>query len=307
MLTSFFGKSKPFNFILVSTYLILGYFSYLFFKGIIDFSIPTILQISLFTLTYLFLLFLLNFINKKNKLTKNNTYSIVLFSTFLVIFPSVFVEYSMVLSNVFLLLALRRILSLPSKINTKKKILDASLWISIASLFNFWSILFFAVLFIAVFQKATKNFKYILIPFVGFLSVFTLTTVYYLFVNNSFIWFLELNTTIGFDFSEYKSPQLTISIIFITIVFLVSMIQKRLKSAMIPLKEKLKNRLLFFTLLIGILIIVISPIKNGSEFIFLFAPLSIFATYYIETVKKRWISEAILWVAVLLPVLIYFL
>ena len=307
MLTSFFGKSKPFNFILVSAYLILGCFFCLFFKGNIDFSVPFLIQITLSVLTYLFLLFLLNFIIKKNKLTKNNTYSILFFSAFMVLFPSVFEGSSMVLSNVFLLLALRRILSLPSEVNTEKKILDASLWISIAALFNFWSLLFLVVLFVAVFYRISKNYKYILIPFVGVFVVFTLTTVYYLLVNNSFLWFLDLNASIGFDFSEYKSPQLLVSIIFIAILLLVSIIQKKLNHTIIPLKEKSKSRLLLFTLLIGIILILISPIKNGSEFIFIFAPLSIFATSYIETAKKLWISETVLWMTVLLPFLIYFL
>ena len=307
MLTSFFGKSKPFNFILVSIYLIVGCFFYLFFKGNLEISFPFLLQISLSILTFLFLIFLLNFINKKNRLTKNNTYSILFFSALIIMFPPVFKESNTVLSNVFLLLALRRILSLPSEINTEKKILDASLWISVSVLFNFWSILFFTVLFFAVFDRVSKNYKYILIPFVGVFSVFTLTTIYYLLVNDSFLWFLDLQTSIGFDFSNYKNPQLLIPIFFIAAAFLVSIIQKILNKTTIPLKEKLKNRLLFYTLLIGILLILISPIKNGSEFVFLFAPLSIFATSYIETTKKVWISETILWGTILLPFLIYFL
>lgn len=307
MLTSFFSKSKPFNFILVSVYLIIGYFFYLFFKGNLEISVPLLFQISLSLVTYFFLVFLLNFIIKKNKLTKNNTYSILFFSAFIIMFPAVFKESNVVLSNIFLLLALRRMLSLPSEINTKKKILDASLWISVAALFNFWSILFFAVLFFAVFERASKNYKYILIPFVGFLSVFTLTTVYYLLVNDSFLWFLELNTAIGFDFYEYKLPQLMVSILFVTTILLTSIIKKRFIKTTIPLKEKSKNRLLFYTLLIGLLLILISPNKNGSEFLFLFAPLSIFASSYIETTKKAWISEITLWITVLLPFLIYFL
>jgi hypothetical protein len=222
-------------------------------------------------------------------------------------FSTVFEEYSMVLSSVFVLLSLRRILSLPSEVNTEKKILDASLWISVAALFNFWSILFLVVLFVAVFQRASKNYKYILIPFVGVFAVFTLTTVYYLLTNDSFLWFLDLKTAIGFDFSEYKSPQLIVSILFVTTIFLVSIIQKRLHKTTIPLKEKSKNRLLFYASLIGIILILISPIKNGSEFIYLFAPLSVFAANYIETTKKRWISETILWLTVFLPFLIYFL
>ena len=220
-------------------------------------------------------------------------------------FPSVFKESSMFFSNVFLLLALRRILSLPSEKNTEKKILDASIWIAIATLFNFWSVLFLVVLFVAIFQQITNNYKYILIPFVGITAVFTLTTVYYLLVNDSFLWFLNMKTTIGFDFSEYKSPQLLIPIIFLTFTVLLSIVFKLLNTKNTPLKEKSKFNILFFMLLIGILVIVVSPSKNGSEFIFLFAPTSIFIANYLESIKKVWVSETILWVTVLLPFLIY--
>jgi hypothetical protein len=46
------------------------------------------------------------------------------------------------------LLALRRLISLQSMKASKEKIFDASLWVFIASLFHFWSILFIVLIFI---------------------------------------------------------------------------------------------------------------------------------------------------------------
>jgi len=307
MLTSFFRKSKPFNFLVVSVYLLSGYLFCLFYVENIVYSTASILKISFSFFTYVFFLFLLNFIIRKNKLTKNNSFSILFFSAFMLMFPSIFTEIEIVLSNVFLFLALRRIVSLPSEINTEKKILDASIWISVAVLFNFWSILFFAVLFVAVFQRASKNYKYIFIPFVGFASVFILATVYNLLVNASFLWFLELNISKDFIFYGYLESQLLIPLLFIILLLIISTIHKIANNTNIPLKEKSKYVLLFYTLIIGVLLVLISPNKNGSELIFLFAPLSIFATNYIESLRKFWISEVTLWITILLPLLLCFL
>ena len=57
------------------------------------------------------------------------------------------------------------------------------------------------------------------------------------------------------------------------------------------------------TFLISTLIIVVSPQKNGSEFIFLFAPLAIIITNYIEMVTERWFKEALLLILIFTPIL----
>jgi putative effector of murein hydrolase LrgA (UPF0299 family) len=55
------------------------------------------------------------------------------------------------------------------------------------------------------------------------------------------------------------------------------------------------------------MIIAISPNKNGSEFLFLFAPLSIIITNYLETIKERWFKEALIIGLVVTPILILLL
>ncbi len=123
MLTSFFGKSKPINFLIVSMFIIIG----CFFRIIIDTGEQYNLQI--FTRQFItllicfFSLFLLNFIIRKNRLTKINAYPILLFSCLIILIPAIFSETNLLLANLFLLLSLRRILSLTSEKNLEKKFL----------------------------------------------------------------------------------------------------------------------------------------------------------------------------------------
>jgi hypothetical protein len=72
------------------------------------------------------------------------------------------------------------------------------------------------------------------------------------------------------------------------------------------LKDKSKSlrpsfNLVVISSLISLAIILISPFKDGSEFIFLFAPLSIIMTNYLEVTKETWFKEVLVWVLVLIP------
>ncbi len=63
-------------------------------------------------------------------------------------------------------------------------------------------------------------------------------------------------------------------------------------------------KLIVLFALLGLFIITVTPSKNGSEFIFLFVPLSIIVTNYIEVISKNWIKEALLWVMILMPIVL---
>jgi hypothetical protein len=54
----------------------------------------------------------------------------------LILFPSVFNNSNLLVANFFLLLAIRRMISLQTLKAPKEKIFDASIWIFIASLFH---------------------------------------------------------------------------------------------------------------------------------------------------------------------------
>ncbi len=307
MLTSFFGKSKPINFIIVSIYITIGYLYWSFTVQNESLTLPLFQKQVLLLLICFFTVFLLNFIVKKNHLTENNTYSIFFFACFMLLIPETLFQVDVIISNLFLLLAYRRILSLTSDKNIEKKILDASIWISVASLFNFWCVMFFIILFIAILLRGSNNYKLILIPFVGFLCIITLVTTYNIIFGNSFLWFLDIDTSLNLDYQFYNSLSLNISISILIILLIWTFIQKLINFSEARLKDKSNYILLILILLISTLLILLIPNKNSSEFLYIMAPLAIITSNFIEKLTVFWIKEWLLWIILTFPILVVFL
>ncbi|NQX86524.1 MAG: hypothetical protein HRT67_11595 [Flavobacteriaceae bacterium] len=231
------------------------------------------------------------FFVSKNRLTQNNSYSVLLFSLFLVIIPETLQEDSMVLSNCFVLLAMRRIVSLKRKTNTKKKLFDAAFWIAIASLFYFWSILFFVLILLALLIYAIEDIKNWLVPFLGFGTVALLCACYYSLTENGFGKIEQLYAGVSLDVSLYNNLSISVGIVMLLVLgfwsalFYYKTIGDQTQSI------KASFAVVFIAFLLGIFASLLSPDKNGSEFIFAFAPLAIIMANYIETRKKKWISE----------------
>ena len=142
MITSIFKKSTPLNLSLV-VFLILSFFFIYQFQDLAWASnLVTIGNKLTILLILLGSIFFTNFIANKNGVSKDTAYVILFFFLFVIFFPSIFDKFDLVVSNFFIILAIRRLISLQSLSASKEKIFDASLWIFIAALFHFWSILY---------------------------------------------------------------------------------------------------------------------------------------------------------------------
>ena len=140
MITSVFKKSTPLNFILVVILMLVFFLIYQFQDLTWTNSVGSILKKAGLCIILLASVFIANFIVKKNGLSKDSSYTILFYFLFLLFFPSVLNNLNIIAANFFILLALRRLISLQSLKASKEKIFDASLWIFIAALFHFWSI-----------------------------------------------------------------------------------------------------------------------------------------------------------------------
>lgn len=307
MLTSFFGNSRPINFLIAAMYVFVGFVLFHFIAELTAINAFDWIENLSILLLCIFAIYLLDFMIRKNSLTLANNYAILLFATFLVMFSTVFVGINLVLANVFLMLALRRIFSLTSTKKTKIKILDASLWISVASLFYFWSLLFFVVLVISILKNKNPQFKNLLILPLGFLAIFILTTTFHFVKEDSFQWFFDWIQPIGFDFSKYNSLALLLPLAFLATLLLWTAISRMAKISSIPKKEKTNYTLIFYVLYAFIAMALLSPAKDGGEFIFVLTPAAIMCTNYFERKEERWFVEAILWIMLLLPITLFFI
>ena len=306
MLTNFFSNSKPFHFILISLLLFVGYTFHNFQISSFENDFIWLIQLTFKFGLYIILMLIFGFIIKKNNLTQINSYALFIFVCLLLLTPNVFQNSKPILLTVFILLALRRILSFSSKKNIQKKILDASLWIGIATLFYFWSILFLLVLYAALIQLASKNFKLFLIPIIGMFVVFIICIIYFLYIDNNMYWYTDYKNFTSFDFSSYKLLKNFFSLFVILLMIVISLVFKFLNFTKTPLRKKSKYWIIIFTLITWIIIVILTAQKNGIELIFTIAPISILFSNFIEALQRKWVSEVMLWFILIAPILSYF-
>ncbi|MCB0465542.1 MAG: hypothetical protein KDC78_07690, partial [Aequorivita sp.] len=282
MLTSFFGKSIPLNYLILSIFIVAGYLLGTISGPAVVITPYLLFVHGAFIVLSVLTMLLLDFIIRKNHLTKNNTFAILFFTCFMVMLPVIFVQHKILLANALLILALRRIMSLQSDKNSQKKILDASLWITAASLFYFWSLLFFVPLWVAIIQKPNSNYKQMLVPFTGFLAVIIINTAYQLLFYDSFAWFFNWREPISFDFSKYNLAAVLVPVTTMLAFYIWTGIYRILKLSSVSLKEKSNYLLMLYVSLTALFVALLGPEKTGAEILFVLAPISIIAANYIE-------------------------
>lgn len=301
MLTSFFGKSKPINYILLSIAIIVGYFSKLltgqelwlgagFFTTIGTRGVVVFLMV--------FAVLLLDFIIRKNTVTKNNTFAILLFVLFVLLVPEVYKSPTLILANIFVLLATRRILSLTTEKNTVKKIFDATMYITFASFCYGWALLFFLVLYPAIISNTKFKVTYVLIPIVGFLGIISSAVAYQILVADSFSWLSHWIPVRDVDLSAYQDSGLFIPTAILLALVLWMGGSRLTKLASLSKKERPAAITILLLTIVSVGIISIKAQKNGSELFFLFAPLAAITSNYVEsgTSKiRRVFNEVFLW------------
>ena len=305
MITSFFKTSKPIHYII---FLVVLIFLFVYIRILpVDYEVSlsnTLKEVGHFSIL-LVSFFILIFIITKNNLTHNNSYAALYFCLFIGLIPSCLETSSILVSNFFILLSLRRIVSLKTKTNIKKKLFDASIWICLAAVFESWAILFFVLLFLGMLFYSVAQIKNILIPFCGILTLGILLSSYQLLTENEFPNPSEYLPAINFDtFSFNKSIIEPQSLLFLTVVLFGIVI--------FIAKGFLKNRLfnpnfsvLILAIIIGISIVFLSSNQGLTGYLFTIAPSAILMANFSETTQYRWLSDLVLGV-LLFAVLLQF-
>tara|TARA_R110000765_G_scaffold286727_2_gene383194 strand:+ start:1271 stop:2200 length:930 start_codon:yes stop_codon:yes gene_type:complete len=302
MLTSFFGTSKPINFIAV-VFLAVSFFLWINLEhvGLNMSGYKVLAQVSLL-LIYLFTIGVINFVVKRNTLTKQNTYILFIFVCFTFSFPASFDHYSVIVSGLFLMLALRRIISLRSQIEVKKKIFDAAFWIAIASIFYFWSILFLFVLYVGILFHGTTTYKNWLIPLLSILIVMLFCCTYAIY-NGGVVYFAKAyfdKPTL--DFTAYSKPRLLVPLSIVATFYIWCLIKYIALISSTSQKHKSSYILIIASSVVTLLIaVVFAPIHDGSEVYFFLGPMAIITARYIEKSEGFWFKEMILLMTLALP------
>ncbi|UPT72006.1 MAG: DUF6427 family protein [Flavobacterium sp. JAD_PAG50586_2] len=251
-------------------------------------------QIATLFLLLLASFFLVNFTVKKNNLTKDNSYTILFFLLFLLIFPTVFSSTSLLFANFFLLLAIRRLISLQTLKSPKEKIFDASMWIFIASLFHFWCILFILLVYISIIFHVSRDYRNWLLPFVAFFVTAIIFMFAALAFDKTWITHILTQTQTNFELDYFTNNYQNIALSFFVVLSLYFLISMIFSLPHKPLILQASYKKMIFGFLIGVTIFLISPEKNNTTLIFTFMPLSVMCTTNIEYSQSKMYQEIVL-------------
>lgn len=307
MITTFFSKSNPFNYVLVTVL-----FISIFFLGSI--SLPNDVFLSFAFLKKIGILtvliatiYMANFVTKRNGLSKDSTFTFFLVFLFLVMFPSIFENANLVLSNFFVLLSLRRLISLQSLIAPKEKIFDASIWIFVASLFHFWAILFIFLVFISIIFHVSRDYRNWILPFIAFFAVAIIFVFLALLIDKTQIELFLQSRQSDFalpDFSpKYQNTAVFIFSIFSLLFFGIQVFTVSSKPQMLHASYK---KVMISFVIAGV-IFLISNKKTDSLLVFTFMPTAVMATSFFESAQPKWLKESVIGIIIFCSFLLFYL
>jgi hypothetical protein len=299
MISSIFGKTKPISSLLVLLFVVFSFVSTTLLLDPSGFDMNNwpnyLMGIVLLALN----LFFVNFIITRNKLTKSNSYGILFFGMYLVIFWEIHLSLKLLASSFFVLLAVRRLISLKSLRSVQRKIFDSTFWILISSLFYDWSLLFLLLVFLAIILYQPKNLKNWLVVPVVFIALALITWAILLvldqmqFISGHYTFDTSLDFLKNNGFSQYY--KLLAFWLITSIMALVSFIKAKNAST----GRMLSLRFLGVFYGLALIILVLDARGGLAPVVFSLFTASIYGANYVESIKRKSFRELVLWGGVL--------
>ncbi|MFC2109074.1 DUF6427 family protein [Bacteroidota bacterium] len=292
MLANFFEKTKPLNSIVLGGLFCLIYFIIVLSSENLGVTVFFILK--LFGFLLLHFLFLLlsgqNFI--KFGVTKNNLYAPFIMILSYGMFPNALQMDLSAFVILLIVLFYGRITSFINKDNLVGKIFDSSLVLGLAIPFFNLAIFYALVLFVAVIIFSNHAIRKFIISFVGFV-VPSLFFFAYCFVTDTMSFFYEQYQFILIPSYElFEGSQ--VSLVVLGSLLLVSLFTNFVRIIAISNHYRLHYIITLTMLVVGVLILCLNPVKSDSLFLFLFIPISLMVSQFVESISKIWLKEACL-------------
>jgi hypothetical protein len=294
MIASLFSKTRPINYAFIFIMLFFCFFLYQIQVPNESFNTNTLFSKIGVLLLVFFSFFLVNFISLKNALTQNDNYAILLYLVFIFLFPSVLNESKIVVSNVFLLLALRRLISLKTLSSSKEKIFDASFWIFLSAIFHFWSILYILLVFISIVFHSGKDYKNWILPFISFFCVWILYIATSLILYDNY----SINKDVfevSFNFFDFKNSYENMTLAAFVSISVLFFASQTIDYQNKPLNMQSSYKQIYFAFILSIGIYVFSANKSNDLLLYSFAPLSILGANMFEKMENSIYKEVSLY------------
>lgn len=304
MISSIFSNTKPINLVFLGAFLTL----YFVLAHVLILQTPfeavPVLSAAFFLVLLLLTGFLVEFISKRNNLSRNNSFIPFFFVLILCLYPQIFAGKGVVVANLLVLLAIRRLLNLQNNHNIKQKLLDATLLIAIAMLFYEWAVLYLLLVYAAIVIFTPNDHRNWLVPPIGIGAIAILVSTYYVFADNMDSFYEIFRFKVVFNFQKYKSAAYLLPSVFTLIIAGVSLFFYIVNLKSRPIQKQGGVVFMIANLATSVFVTLLSDDINAAELIFLAFPMAVVITYYVERLDNKWLKEGILWMFLLLPVLL---
>ena len=301
MISSFFDKTKPINFLVLLGSALFLFWAVTLYTFRLDISYNIFFEKGLTTIALLFLVFLLGNMVKSKKLTQDNSFAMFFFLGLLFSFPEALKNDAIVLSGFFLLLSINRTIALKEEKNHKEKIFESAFWLFTSSLFCEWVLLFLIALFVAIYLFVGKQLRMWLMPLAALFCVLMLSFTFFWVFDATDFFLNHYQFPINLDF--FLQPQYGLVTYIIIAISIAALVFGKLGYR--RLGRTLSLRIIGTFLILSIVIVIASSNDvQGLEF-FSFLPASIFFANFLETLKKRKVKEIVLVTSIILPITVF--
>ena len=294
MISSVFGKTKPVNYILVLSFLFVCFCLVRFVQYPMADLISELPAQSLVMASLLFSVLAVNFIVQRNQLTGPHSYAIYFFTLLVMIFPESLLDPAAIMADFFLLLALRRLISLKSLRDTQSKIFDGTLWILISSLFLNWAALFLVLVWVHIYFYEPKIFRNWLVPLAA-IAAFGLIGMAVAYLAGQPRYFAEHYRFEWLGMADYWvawKHALKIGL-FVIFVFLAGFVAF-LKLGKSGHGKILPMRLTALTLVVGLAVVILCSSDVQNPVLLTFFPAVVFLSKYVESIRRENVREGVL-------------
>lgn len=241
------------------------------------------------------------FVVSKNDITPSSSYALWVTAVLSLLYLTFNVTLSPIIALFFIMLALRRLLSLKTDHSTIKKIFDATFWIAIATIFYHWSALFYLVVYVAIFLYARNDFRHWVTPLIA------MGCVWFLLFTYDYVWENQVVNTLMDSYqitylwsNDFIESQQVILLILVAIAVLGLLIYL---SKLIDIQQSVRPRftIITFTGLCAMTIAILDFDSFASGgFLLLIAALGILIARLAHSVNHRVFVELLLWFPILL-------
>lgn len=307
MIANFFNKSKPVIIVNLLLLFAIFYLTATFLFNTTDFSISFLGSVLTTLIGFIFMLLTINFILRKNNLTEDNSYAVLIIILLMANFYQTMFHLNLFFTNLLLLFSFRKIYSLKSSLNPKGKLFDAGFWIGISAILYSWSILFLILIYIAMFLYNKITLKNLAIPIIGCLFPIIGFFTYHYYFESLDVFYSKLILEYSFDYYVYNNLKYLIPISILVTLLLWSLTFLTPKVLLINNSFKSAFQVIINHLIISTVIVLLAPHKNGSEVFFLLFPSGVIIANLLQKSTSKVFKNLVLYTFFIIAITVYLL